>query len=72
MTRRLVIPLAMAPIRSSTEIRTHFPDYTHEVNPNTVDPTLLRRVDDNWSWARTPSDRMSTSAPPPCADLTKK
>jgi hypothetical protein len=66
------IAVAGNPIRNSAEIRKHFPDYKHEVNPNTIDPTLIRRVDDTWSWARTPRDRMSTSAPPPCADLTKK
>jgi hypothetical protein len=60
------------PIRSSAQIREYFPDYTHEVNPNTVDPMLIRRVDDSWNWARTPSDRMPTSAPPQCADLTKE
>jgi hypothetical protein len=60
------------PIRSSAQIREYLPDYTHEVNPNTVDPTLIRRVDDSWSWARTPSDRMSPSVLPPCADRTTK
>ena len=45
------------PIRTSAEIRKYFPDYTYEVNPNIVDPTLIRRVDDSWSWERTP-DRM--------------
>ena len=40
------------PIRSSAQIRVRAPDYTHEVNPNTVDPTRIRRVDDSWSWAR--------------------
>jgi hypothetical protein len=39
------------PIRSSAQIREHFPDFTYEVNPNTVDPMLIRRVDDSWSWA---------------------
>jgi hypothetical protein len=46
------------PIRTSAEIRKYFPDYTHEVDPNIVDPTLIRRVDDSWSWERTPGDRM--------------
>ena len=40
------------PIRSMAQIREHFPDYTHEVNPNTVDPALIRRVSDSWNWAR--------------------
>ena len=49
------------PIRSTAQIREHFPDYTHEVNPNTVDPTLIRRVGDSWSW--TGNARLS---PPEC------
>jgi hypothetical protein len=60
------------PIRSSAEIRQYFPDYTHEVNPNTIDPTLIRRADDSWSWARTAGDRMPTSPLPGCADPTGK
>ena len=40
------------PIRSTTQIREHFKDYKTEVNPKTVDPTLIRRVGDGWSWAR--------------------
>jgi hypothetical protein len=60
------------PIRTSAQIRERSPDYKYEVNPNTVDPTLIRRVDGSWSWARKPGDRMPTSAPPPCADLTTK
>jgi hypothetical protein len=39
------------PIRSASQIREHFPDFKNDVNPNTVDPTLIRRVDDSWSWA---------------------
>jgi hypothetical protein len=56
------------PIKTLAQIREHFPDHTREVNPNTVDPTLIRRLDNSWSWARTPSDRMSTSASSACAD----
>jgi hypothetical protein len=48
-------------IRSTAEIRAHFPEYKNEVNPRTVDPTLIRRVGDSWSWARSPS-----GAPPEC------
>ena len=48
------------PIRSSAQIRAHFPDYNYEVNPNTVDPTLIRRVGDSWSWAR------RAQVPPDC------
>lgn len=60
------------PIRTAAQIREHFPDYTNEVNPNTIDPTVIRRLDDSWSWTRTPSDRMPDSPPPSCADPTKK
>ena len=59
-------------IRSTAEIRERFPDFAREVNPNTVDPTLIRRVDDGWNWTRTPSDRMPTSAQAPCAAPTAK
>ena len=42
-------------IRSAAQIREYFPDYPkNEVNPNTVDPTLIRRVGDSWSWAARP------------------
>jgi hypothetical protein len=50
------------PIRSTAQIREHFPDYKNEVNPNTVDPTLIRRVGDSWSWARSPDG----GTPPQC------
>lgn len=56
------------PIRSLEEIRTFFPDYKYEVNPNTIDPALIRRADDSWSWTRGSSDRMSPSLPPQCAE----
>ena len=42
------------PIRTLTQIREHFPDYSREPNPNTIDPTLIRRVDDTWNWALKP------------------
>ncbi len=54
------------PIRTLAQIRTYFPDYTREVNPNVVDPTHIRRVDDKWRWERTPGDRMPGSLTPPC------
>jgi hypothetical protein len=57
------------PIRTSAEIRKFFPEYTHEVSPNIVDPTRIRRVDDSWSWGRTPMDRMPTSPPASCAPV---
>jgi hypothetical protein len=41
-------------IRSAAEIREHFPDFTRDVNPNTVDPRSIRRVDDSFSWAPAP------------------
>jgi len=49
------------PIRSAAQIREHFPDYKNEVNPKTVDPTLIRRVGDSWSWAARPAQN-----PPDC------
>lgn len=42
------------PIRSAAQIRQHFPDFTSDVNPNTVDPALIRRVDDSFNWAMPP------------------
>ena len=64
LTRNLVIDPAKAalvfgariavtgnPIRSTAQIREHFPDYKTEVNPNTVDPTRIRPVSGSWSWA---------------------
>ena len=41
-------------IRPAAQIREHFPDFTSEVNPNTVDPTSIRRVGDSFSWALPP------------------
>ena len=41
-------------IRTAAEIREHFPDVTSDVNPNTVDPTSIRRVGDSFSWALPP------------------
>jgi hypothetical protein len=38
-------------IRSAAQIREHFPDFKSDVNPNTVDPSSIRRVDDSFSWA---------------------
>ena len=40
-----------ARIRSTAEIREHFPYFTSVVNPNTLDPALIRRVDNSWNWA---------------------
>jgi hypothetical protein len=44
------IAVTGARIRSTAEIREHFPDFTSVANPNTLDPALIRRVDNNWSW----------------------
>ena len=41
-------------IRPAAQIREHFPDFTREVNPNTVDPSSIRRVGDGFSWALPP------------------
>ena len=38
-------------IRSTAEIREHFPELKGDVNPNTVDPTSIRRVGDGFGWA---------------------
>ena len=40
-----------APIRSVAEIRGFFPDFKGEVNPRTIDPWLIGRVGDTFSWA---------------------
>ena len=40
-------------IRPVAQIREHFPDFTGEVNPNTVDPISIR-VGDSFSWALPP------------------
>ena len=41
-------------IRPAAQIREHFPDFKSEVNPNTLDPTSIRRVGDSFSWALPP------------------
>ena len=40
-----------APIRTTVAIRGFFPDFKGEVNPRTIDPWLIRRVGDTFSWA---------------------
>ena len=57
------IAVAGNPIRSSAGIRQFFPDYTREVNPNTIDPTLIRRLDDSWRWTRGSGNRMPAFGP---------
>jgi hypothetical protein len=44
------IAVTGARIRTTAEIREHFPEFTSVVNPNTLDPALIRRVDNSWSW----------------------
>jgi hypothetical protein len=46
------VAVAGYPIRSGAEIRKFAPDYKYETNPNTVDPMMIRRVDESWNWAR--------------------
>jgi uncharacterized protein DUF6152 len=48
-------------IRPAAQIREHFPDFTGEVNPNTVDPTSIQRVGNSFSWALAPRTN-----PPKC------
>jgi len=60
------------PIRTLAQIRERFPDYPRDVNPNTIDAMLIRRVDNTWSLGRTPADRMPDSVPPSCAEEAKK
>jgi hypothetical protein len=43
-----------APIRSAAAIRGFFPDFKGEVNPSTIDPWLIRRVGDTFSWTVAP------------------
>ena len=40
-----------APIRTAAEIRGFFPDLKGEVNPRTIDPWVIRRVGDTFSWS---------------------
>ena len=50
------------PIRSGAQIREHFPDFNYDVNPNTIDPRSIRRVDDSFNWAMRPGGN-----PPDCS-----
>ena len=45
-------------IRPAAQIQQHFPNFSSDVNPNTVDPTSIR-AGDSFSWA--------LEAPPQCA-----
>ena len=42
------------PIRDVGQIREHFPDFNYTVNPRTIDPRSIRRVDDSFNWAMRP------------------
>ena len=41
-------------IRTTAQIREHFPDLKGDVNPNTVDPSSIRSAGDSFSWALPP------------------
>ena len=43
------------PIRDVAQIREHFPDFNYTVNPRTVDPKSIRRVDGSFNWAMRPA-----------------
>ena len=45
------ISVTGAPIRTAAEIRGFFPDFKGEVNPRTIDPWVIRRVGDTFSWS---------------------
>lgn len=45
------VVIAGNPIRPIEQIRAHFPDFTSNVNPRTIDPKSIRLADDSWSWA---------------------
>ena len=49
------------PIRTAAQIREHFPEFPSEVNPRTLDPKSIRRVDDSFNWAQRP-----VASPPDC------
>ena len=40
-----------APIRPAAEIQGFFPDFKGDVNPRMIDPWVIHRVDDTFSWA---------------------
>ena len=49
-------------IRDAAELRKVAPKFKGDVNPNTVEARSLRRVDDSFNWAPTPS-----AYPPDCS-----
>ena len=42
------------PIRTAAQIREHFPEFTSEVNPRTLDPKSIRSADNRFNWALRP------------------
>jgi uncharacterized protein DUF6152 len=42
------------PIRTAAQIREHFPEFTSDVNPRTLDPKSIRRIDNSFNWAQRP------------------
>jgi len=46
-------------IRTAAEIRAKFPDFKAEVNPNTIDPRSIRRVDESFNWALSQGTEMT-------------
>ena len=50
------------PGRDAAQIRASFPDLKNDPAPNRVDPMLIRRADNSWSWAQRPS-----ANPPDCS-----
>ena len=41
-------------IRTAAEIRAQLPDFTRDVNPRTIDASLIRLVDDSFRWSGPP------------------
>ena len=50
------VSVAGAPIRTAAEIRGYLPDFTRDVDPRTIDATLIHLVDDSFNWARPPQN----------------
>ncbi|HEY9466325.1 MAG TPA: DUF6152 family protein [Vicinamibacterales bacterium] len=50
------------PIRTAAQIREHFPEFTSDVNPRTLDPMSIRRVDNSFNWAQP----RPVASPPDC------
>jgi hypothetical protein len=50
------------PIRTAAQIREHFPEFTSDVNPRTLDPMSIRLVDNSFNWAQP----RPVASPPDC------